>query len=59
VKTSSLTNPSVYGNTLSSEELIGKFVVLKYKKKDVTFSVKGILKKHTKDDGYDFYEKVK
>lgn len=59
VKTTSLTNPSVFGNTFNSEELTGKFVVLKYKKKDVTFSVKGILKKHTKDDGYDFYEKTK
>jgi len=58
-KTSNLTNPSVFGNTFSSDELTGKFVVLKYKKKDVTFSVKGILKKHTKDNGYDFYEKVK
>ncbi|MCX6164605.1 MAG: hypothetical protein NTU73_07040 [Ignavibacteriae bacterium] len=59
VKTSNLTNPSVFGNTFSSDEMTGKFVVLKYKKKDVTFSVKGILKKHTKDDGYDFYEKTK
>jgi hypothetical protein len=59
VKTTTLTNPSVFGNTFSSDELTGKFVVLKYKKKDVTFSVKGILKKHTKDDGYDFYEKTK
>lgn len=59
VKTSSLSNPSVFGNTFSSEEMTGKFVVLKYKKKDVTFSVKGILKKHTKDNGYDFYEKTK
>ncbi len=58
-KTSNLTNPSVFGNTFNSEEWSGKFIVLKYKKKDVTFSVKGILKKHKSDDGYDFYEKVK
>lgn len=59
VKTTALTNASVYSNNFSSDEISGKFVVLKYKKKDVVFSVKGILKKHTKDDGYDFYEKVK
>lgn len=59
VKTTNLTNPSVFGNTFSSDELTGIFVVLKYKKKGVTFSAKGILKKHTKDNGYDFYEKTK
>jgi hypothetical protein len=59
VKTISLSNASVYGNTFSSDELTGKFVVLKYKKKGVEFSTKGILKKHTKDNGYDFYEKTK
>lgn len=58
MKTSDLNNPSVFGNTFSSDELIGKFVVLKYKKKEVTYTVKGILKKHTKDTGYDFYEKT-
>jgi hypothetical protein len=58
-KNSTLSNASVFGNTFSSDELTGKFVVLKYKKKDVVFSTKGILKKHTKDDGYDFYEKVR
>jgi len=59
VKTTTLTNPSVYGNTFSSDELTGKFVILKYKKKEVNYSAKGILKKHTKDNGYDFYEKTK
>jgi hypothetical protein len=59
VKTTSHSNASVFGNTYSSDELTGKFVVLKYNKKDVTFSAKGILKKHSKDNGYDFYEKVK
>lgn len=58
-KSTTLSNATVFGNTFSSDEMTGKFVVLKYKKKDVTFSVKGILKKHTKDDGYDFYEKVR
>jgi hypothetical protein len=59
VKTTNLSNPSVFGNTFSSDELTGKFIVLKYKKKGVTFSAKGILKKHMKDSGYDFYEKTK
>jgi hypothetical protein len=59
VKTNNLSSPSVYGNTFNSEEWTGKFVVVKYKKKEVSFSAKGILKKHTKDDGYDFYEKTK
>lgn len=59
VKKSTLANASVYGTTFSSDELTGKFVVLKYKKKDVNYSARGILKKHTKDNGYDFYEKTK
>lgn len=59
VKTTNLSNPSVFGNTFNSDEWTGKFVVIKYMKKDVSFSAKGILKKHTKDDGFDFYEKVK
>ena len=58
-KTNNLTNPSVFENSISSDELTGKFVVIKYKKKDVVFSAKGILKKHTKDTGFDFYEKTK
>jgi len=59
VKTTNLANATVFGNSFSSDEMSGKFVVLKYKKKEATFSAKGILKKHTKDDGYDFYEKTK
>jgi hypothetical protein len=59
VKNTNLSNASVFGNTFSSDELTGKFIVLKYKKKDVVFSTKGILKKHSKDNGYDFYEKTK
>jgi hypothetical protein len=59
VKTTNLANATVFGSSFSSDEMSGKFVVLKYKKKETTFSTKGILKKHTKDDGYDFYEKTK
>jgi len=59
VKTTTHSNASVFGNTFSSDELNAKFVVLKYKKKDVVFSAKGLLKKHSKDNGYDFYEKTK
>jgi hypothetical protein len=59
VKTTNLANATVFGNSFNSDEMSGKFVVLKYKKKDASFSVKGILKKHAKDDGYDFYEKTK
>lgn len=59
VKTDKLTNPSFYDNNFNCDEWSGKFVVIKYKKKDATFSAKGILKKHKKDEGYDFYERVK
>lgn len=59
IKTTTHTNSSVFGNTYSSDELTGKFVVMKYKKKDIVYSAKGIIKKHSKDNGYDFYEKTK
>ncbi len=59
VKTTKLSNPTVFGNNFSSDEMSGKFVVLKFKDKDKNVFVKGIFKKHTKDGGYDFYEKIK
>ena len=53
-----LTNPTVYENVFNSEELTAKFVVIKYKIKDKFYFIKGILKKHEQDSGYDFYEKT-
>jgi hypothetical protein len=52
-----LSNPSIVGNNFYSDEITGKFVILKYTKSGTDYSVKGFFKKHKNDSGYDFYER--
>ena len=56
-KTKTLENASIIKNEFNSEELSGKFVIIKFKYKKLTKSASGFLVKHKSDSGFDFYEK--
>lgn len=57
IKSVPLSNPSIVGSAFYSDEISGKFVTVKYKKKGIQYSKSGLFRKHRHDTGYDFYEK--
>jgi hypothetical protein len=57
IKNTPLDNPSIVSNVFYSDEITGKFVILKYVKNGRDNSSRGFFRKHKQDSGYDFYEK--